>query len=133
MCACGGGGGSEGERERGRGREKSLVISHSKSGDQKVAELAQQTLTEFVDALMSSCFSSVQERLRREACLLESGTLVRALDKIGGKLQAMDKLLPSAGLSRLVTCTLYMNDIYHTKCEGQVHMIIYNCCKFACG
>ena len=57
-------------------------------------------MTEFVETLMSSCFSSVQERLRREACLLESVTLVRALDKISGKLQAMDKLLPSAGLSR---------------------------------
>ena len=76
------------------------ILSHSKSGDQKVAELAQQTLTDFVEKLMNSCFSSVQERLRREACLLESVTLVRALDKISGKLQAMDKLLPSAGLSR---------------------------------
>ena len=95
----------QGEREREGGREgwrerERLIISHSKSGDQKVAELAQQTLTEFVETLMSSCFSSVQERLRREACLLESVTLVRALDKISGKLQAMDKLLPSAGLSR---------------------------------
>ena len=75
-------------------------VAYSKSDDQKVAELAQHTLTEFVDTLISSCFVSVQERLSREACLLESATLVRALDKISGKLQAMDKLLPSAGLSK---------------------------------
>lgn len=73
---------------------------YSKSGNLEVAELAQQTLTEFVSALMGSCLSTVQERLSREACLLESITLVRALDKISGKLLAMDKLLPSAGLNK---------------------------------
>ena len=62
---------------------------------------------------MGSCLSSVQTRLSREACLLESVTLVRALDKISGKLQAMDKLLPSAGLSKCVcdnTIILYRKD-----------------------
>ena len=99
----GGGTEVEGEREREKTKRETIIIctcNHSKSGDQKVAELAQHTLTEFVDTLMASCLSSVQERLRREACLLESVTLVRAVDKISGKLQAMDKLLPSAGLSK---------------------------------
>lgn len=41
----------------------------------------------------------MKERLRREAYHLDSVQLVRALDKISGKLQAMDQLLPSAELS----------------------------------
>ena len=97
-------GGKEGGRGRVRERELHSTTSdqsiHSKPGDEEVAALAKQSLTEFVDSLMGSCFISVQERLSREACLLESITLVRALDKISGKLQAMDKLLPSAGFSK---------------------------------
>ena len=43
--------------------------------------------------------NSLPSFLDLQACHLESGLLVRALDKLNGKLQAMDKLLPSAGLS----------------------------------
>ena len=75
----------------------SLSFILSKPEDQQVAELAQQSLTDFVQTLASSCLDSVQTRFKREACHLESVMLVRALDKMSGKLQAMDRLLPSAG------------------------------------
>ena len=64
------------------------------------AEEAQRNLTEFVCTLMESCLSGVKERLKREAYHLESVQLVRALDRLSGKLQAMDQLLPSAELSK---------------------------------
>lgn len=50
--------------------------------------------------LMDKCLASLKERLKRESYHLESVQLVRALDKVSGKLQAMDQLLPSADLSR---------------------------------
>ena len=71
----------------------------SKLEDREIAQVAQQTLTEFVQSLTDSCLASVQERLKSEACHLESVALIRGLDKISGKLQAMDNLLPSAGFS----------------------------------
>ncbi len=68
------------------------------------AEDALKNLTSFVSALMEQCLSSVGERLKREAYHLESVQLVRALDRVSGKLRAMDQLLPSAELSRCVCC-----------------------------
>ncbi len=69
------------------------------SGDQQVAEEAQKTLTEFVQSLMDSCLETVMERLKNEATHQESVALIRALDKVSGKLQAMDNLLPSVNFS----------------------------------
>lgn len=71
----------------------------SDPGNCAIANLSRQSLTDFVQSLTDSCLESVQERLMVEACHLESVALIRALDKIGGKLQAMDNLLPSAGFS----------------------------------
>ena len=71
---------------------------HSRT-EQAAAQEAQNNLTKFVSALMDRCLESVKERLKREAYHLESVQLVRALDKLSGKLQAMDQLLPSAELS----------------------------------
>ena len=65
----------------------------------KAAEEALRNLTSFVSALMDECLESVREKLKREAYHLDSIQLVRALDRISGKLQAMDQLLPSAELS----------------------------------
>lgn len=61
---------------------------------------AQNSLTSFVSTLMDKCLSSVRERLKREAYHLDSIQLVRALDRVSGKLHAMDQLLPSAELSK---------------------------------
>lgn len=66
------------------------------SGDNRVAEESHKTLTQFVQTLMESCLETVQERLRGEATHQESLALIRALDRVSGKLQAMDHLLPSA-------------------------------------
>lgn len=41
---------------------------------------------------------SVKERLGREACHLDSVQLVRALDKLSGKIEALDQLMLSAQL-----------------------------------
>ncbi len=73
--------------------------THTHSGDQQVAKDAQRTLTEFVQSLMDSCLETVKERLNNEATHQESVALIRALDKVSGKLQAMDNLLPSANFS----------------------------------
>ena len=62
-------------------------------------EEALKNLTSFVSALMERCLGSVKERLQREAYHLESVQLVRALDRVSGKLRAMDQLLPSAELN----------------------------------
>lgn len=69
---------------------------------QAASEEALKNLTGFVCNLMDRCLASVKERLKREAYLLESVQLVRALDRVSGKLQAMDQLLPSAELSRYI-------------------------------
>ena len=75
-----------------------------KTEDKMAAEDALKNLTSFVSALMERCLSSVGERLKREAYHLESVQLVRALDRVSGKLRAMDQLLPSAELNRCVRC-----------------------------
>ena len=49
--------------------------------------------------LMWSCSSLLFILPYPQACHLDSALLVRALDKLSGKLQAMDKLLPPAGLN----------------------------------
>ena len=76
----------------------SLCVCASGS-EQSEAEEALKSLTVFVGKLMNTCLESVRERLKREAYHLESVQLVRALDRVSGKLQAMDQLLPSAELS----------------------------------
>lgn len=42
-----------------------LVLSRD-AESQRIAEVAQQTLTDFVQALVNACLDSVQERLQRE-------------------------------------------------------------------
>ena len=49
---------------------------------------------------MDSCMQSAKERLGREACHLDSVQLVRALDKMSGKIEALDQLMLSAHLKR---------------------------------
>lgn len=70
------------------------------AGEQAAAEEAERNLTSFVCVLMAKCLGSVKRRFQREAYHLDSVQLVRALDKVSGKLQAMDQLLPSAELSK---------------------------------
>ena len=72
------------------------LLEKSSQGSQD----AQRNLIEFVSVLIDACLDNVKERLRRESIHLESIQLVRALDRISGKLQAMDQLLPSAQLSK---------------------------------
>jgi septation ring formation regulator EzrA len=55
---------------------------------------------------MDKCLCSVKERLKREAYHLDSVQLVRALDRVSGKLKAMDQLLPSTDLSMYVKLSL---------------------------
>ena len=79
---------------------KSNSPSISSPSEQTAADEALKNLTGFVCDLMTTCLDSVKERLKREAYHLDSVQLVRALDRVSGKLQAMDQLLPSAELSR---------------------------------
>lgn len=91
----------------------------SDPAQQRIAAEAQQTLTDFVQTLVDSCLQSVQERLQKEARHLDSGQLVRALDKISSKLQAMDRLLPSAGLSQYSKFLVEQVAQVHTECHAQ--------------
>ncbi|XP_064382832.1 vacuolar protein sorting-associated protein 51 homolog isoform X2 [Halichondria panicea] len=96
-----------------------FIKRHKSSGDQQVAEEAQKTLTEFVQSLMDSCLETVMERLKNEATHQESVALIRALDKVSGKLQAMDNLLPSVNFSEKGYQLVTIVTGTHTECHSQ--------------
>lgn len=83
----------------GRESYRLLSLNHRKAEEKPATEEALKNLTSFVSTLMERCLASVRERLKREAYHLESAQLVRALDRVSGKLRAMDQLLPSAELN----------------------------------
>eukprot|EP00731_Ephydatia_muelleri_P020952 Em0013g679a len=88
--------------------------------EQKAAEVTQQTLTTFVQSIMTKCITMVKVKLQFAANQLSSAPLVKALDKLSGRLEAMDRLLPSAGLSSqsqiLVKNITWMHTEYHREC-----------------
>jgi hypothetical protein len=99
-----------------------FVRRHLMSSDpeeMKTSELAQQTLTDFIHSLISKCLTCVKKKLEKESVHLDSGQLVKAVDKLSGKLQAMNRLLPAAGLedqSKLLTQQITES---HTSCHAQ--------------
>ena len=58
-----------------------------------------------------------------QANQLSSAPLVNALDKLSGRLEAMDRLLPSAGLSRYILSTLRDSSSF-VLCGGGVCVCI---------
>lgn len=67
------------------------------SGDTTVS---QQALIIFVQKLMNQCMQLVKQKFLLEAKLLDSGILARALDRLLGKLQTMNQLVPAAEINR---------------------------------
>ena len=77
--------------------------THTHTCSKEAGEEAERNLQEFVCDLMDSCVESVKEKLGREAYHLDSMQLVRALDKLSGKMEAVDQLMLSAQLKTLVS------------------------------
>ena len=73
-----------------------LITCHHCRKD--AGEEAERSLRVFVSSLVESCMETVKARLGREACHLDSVHLVRALDKISGKMETLDQLMCSAQL-----------------------------------
>ncbi|CAI8052278.1 Vacuolar protein sorting-associated protein 51 homolog [Geodia barretti] len=85
----------------------------------KRSEVAQQTLCEFIHSLMAQCLANVRRKLEKESVHLDSGQLVKAVDKLSGKLQAMNRLLPAAGLEHKSKQLTQQIAESHTSCHAQ--------------
>ena len=83
--------------------------------------MSQQALIKFVQKLMNQCMQLVKQKFLLEvrnnslcvimyywnkygtqAKLLDSGILARALDRLSGKLQTMNQVVPAAEINRYI-------------------------------